>query len=193
MDDLDYDRRLMARLAAGDETALEALYDRHAHIVLAVVVRVVGDRRVGEELLQEAFVRVWQHAGTYDGALGGVRPWLLGIAHNLALNELRRLRRRPLEAPAVDEGDAAALSTRPATDPEPEEVVWASARRARLGQAIDRLAEAQRWIIVLYADGHSQSEIAVRLGLPLGTVKTRMRRGLQQLRDILRAEGFDVE
>lgn len=77
--------------------------------------------------------------------------------------------------------------------PGPAEEAWAAARRTRLSHAIGHLAEAEQAVIVLYAAGHSQSEIAARLGAPLGTVKTRMRRGLGRLRDILRAEGFDVE
>ena len=194
VDEPDHDRRLIGRLAAGDEAALEALYDRHAYVVRAVVLRVVGDRAVADELLQEAFLRVWQHAGAYDGAVGGVRPWLLGVAHNLALNELRRRRRRPQEEPADDEhGTGTPLTLLPDPGPEPDEAAWAAARRARLRQALAQLPETQRWVVALYAEGHSQSEIAVRLGQPLGTVKTRMRRGLLLLRDILRAEGFDVE
>ncbi len=188
------ERELVERLAAGDASALAALYDRHAGVAFAVVLRIVGDRPGAEEVLQEVFLRVWRRGATYDRAVGGVRPWLLGIAHNLALNELRRRRRRPPEAVPPANPDAAPwLETLPDPDPGPAEQVWARARRERLRDALDRLPPPQRAVVALYADGYSQSEIAGRLALPLGTVKSRMRRGLQELREIVREEGFDLE
>src|SRR5918994_4786409 len=89
------DVALIAALAAGEVEALGALYDRHARIVFALLVRIAGDRDAAEEILQEVFLRAWQHAHAFDDSRGTVRGWLYGIAHNLALNELRRRRRRP--------------------------------------------------------------------------------------------------
>src|SRR5918998_4414033 len=89
------DVALIAALAAGEVEALGALYDRHARIVFALLVRIVGDRDAAEEILQEVFLRAWQHAHAFDDSRGTVRSWLYGIGHNLALNELRRRRRRP--------------------------------------------------------------------------------------------------
>lgn len=194
MDGADQDRHLIRRLGAGDAAALEAIYDRHAGVVFAVIVRVVTDRRIAEELLQEAFLRTWQHAASYDGSLGGVRPWLLGIAHNLALNELRRQRRRPREwRDRTEEGAIQALAAVPDPSPGPADAAWAAARHAHLRRVLGHLPEAQREVVALYAAGYSQSEIASRLDLPLGTVKTWMRRALIRLREILQAEGFDLD
>jgi len=187
------DHRLLARLAAGDMTALEELYDRYSRVTFAVIIRIVADRQVAEDLLQEAMFQLWQHAGRYDGRAGGVRPWLLAIAHNLALNELRRRRRHSQNAPAALSADEHQMAAIPDPAANPDEAAWDNARRARLTYALDELAPPQREIIALYATGHSQSEIATRLDQPLGTVKTRMRRGLLQLREILRRDGYDLE
>src|SRR5215217_3614107 len=93
--DIVPDDALIAALVVGELAALGVLYDRHARVVFALLIRIVGDRDTAEDLLQEVFLRVWQHAHTFDDTLGTVRVWLHSIAHNLALNELRRRRRRP--------------------------------------------------------------------------------------------------
>jgi RNA polymerase sigma-70 factor (ECF subfamily) len=182
------DQRTISALAAGDPDALETLYDLYAGIALAVISRMIRDRRVAEELVQELFLRVWQHAGNYQHDRGQVRSWILGIAHNLALNELRSQRRRPLAA----DPPTAATSEDPEYDPManmpdpgagPDQVAWLRDRRRHLAGAIEQLPPAQRAVLELYGAGHSQSEIARSLDEPLGTVKSRMRRGLQLLRD----------
>ena len=192
MDATERDEELVKRLVTGETAALEALYDQHAGVVFALMVRIVGDRQVAEELLQETFLRAWQHAGTYQGERGRLRSWLLGIAHNLALNELRRRRRRPGDVPEQLDGSRA-FATLPDPGPEPWEAAWGAMRRTEVAQALERLPAPQRAVIELYAAGYSQSEIAARLGEPLGTVKTRMRRGLHHLRDLLRVAGVNLE
>src|ERR687893_2951176 len=99
------DVALIAALAAGEVEALGALYDRHARIVFALLVRIAGDRDAAEEILQEVFLRAWQHAHAFDDSRGTVRGWLNSIAHNLALNELRRRRRRPQLQPRPASAD----------------------------------------------------------------------------------------
>lgn len=195
MDQPEKDEQLIGRLADGDTVALEALYDRYSSLVFALVLRIVVDRQIAEELLQEVFVRVWQHAGAYEATRGRVLSWLLGIAHNLALNELRRRRRRPQGVVSNRDREAVdhKLEVLAASGPEPAEVAWANMRRAQLMRALDHLPAAQRAVIGLYAIGHSQSEIATRLGEPLGTVKSRMRLGLRKLRDILQAQGIESD
>lgn len=190
----EHDEQLvMARLAAGDLSALEALYDRHARVTLAVALRIVNDRQTAEDVLQEAMVRVWQHAAKYDGSLGGVRPWLLSITHNLALNELRRRRRHPQDVASSEPWDESWAASIPDAAADPAEDAWRNARQATLSAALAKLPEMQAEIIALYAVGHSQSDIAARLDQPLGTVKTRMRRGLLQLREILGRDGHDLK
>ena len=194
MDRPEEDARLVDRLAAGEATALEALYDRYAGVIFALVLRVVADRRIAEELLQEVFLRAWQHADAYRSSRGRVLTWLLGIARNLAIDEVRRRRRRPQALPERERrGTDRLLASLPAHGPPPDEEAWATLRRAQVGAALDRLPAAQRAIIQLaYFEGHTQSEIAARLGEPLGTVKTRMRLGLHKLRDILQTQGLEL-
>ncbi len=182
------DEALIARLAAGDTAALSLLYDRYSGAVYSLAARIVGDRQVAEDLLQEVFVRVWQRAGTYQGARGKPLTWVLGIAHNLAIDEVRRRRRRPLEADDRDEeGQLTALQALPAVDSDPSDLTWERLRREQIMAALAQLPEAQRILIELaYFEGYTQSQLAARLGEPLGTIKTRMRLAAQKLRELLR-------
>ena len=178
---------LIAAVAAGEVEALGALYDRHARIVFALLVRIAGDRDAAEEILQEVFLRAWQHAHAFDDSRGTVRGWLYSIAHNLALNELRRRRRRPQLQPrpasADPDGDDYAGNIAAGSDPAVD--AWCAVRDAELAQALDQLPPSQRAVLLLYGEGFSQSEIAAILGEPLGTVKSRMRRALGHLRETL--------
>ncbi len=106
------DEALIGRLAAGDTAALGQVYDRYSGAVFSLVTRILGDRQAAEDLLQEVFVRVWQRAATYQGTRGKPLTWVLGIAHNLAIDEVRRRQRRPVEASERDEeGQIAAFQT----------------------------------------------------------------------------------
>jgi RNA polymerase sigma-70 factor, ECF subfamily len=187
------DEALIAALVAGEPEALGVLYDRHARVVFALIMRIAGDRDVAEEILQEVFLRAWQHAHAFDDSRGTVRSWLYGIAHNLALNELRRRRRRPqLQsrlASADPDGDDYAGSVAAGSDPAGD--AWCAVRDAELAHALDQLPPGQRAVLLLYGEGFSQSEIAAKLGEPLGTVKSRMRRALGRLRETLSVLGGD--
>ena len=186
------DEALIAALVAGEAEALGALYDRHARVVFAVIMRIAGDRDVAEEILQEVFLRAWQQAHAFDETRGTVRFWLYRIAHNLTLNELRRRRRRPQverRPPSADtEGDDYAASVEAEQDPAAD--AWCAVRDAGLAHALDQLPPVQRAVLLLYAEGFSQSEIAEKLGEPLGTVKSRMRRALCRLREALPTLGI---
>lgn len=189
----DDEQQLVRQLIAGDTVALEQLYDRYASAVFGLLLRVVADRMVAEELVQEVFLRAWQRAGTYQDTRGRFVTWLLGIAHNLAIDELRRRRRQPQIA---SEREGAERETLVLPDPGPEvaEEVWVRLRRVQIAEALGQLPAAQRETIELaYFGGYSQAEIAARLGEPLGTVKTRVRLGLRKLRDIVRARGLEQE
>lgn len=193
MDWSEEDGQLIARLAVGETGALEALYERYAGVVFALVLRIVAERPVAEDLLQEVFVRAWQRAGTYDGARGRAGAWLCGIAHNLAIDELRRQRRRPQLATERDDRDTIGEPLAP-NGREVAEEAWLNLRRAQIETALARLPVAQRQVIELaYFEGFTQSQIAARLDEPLGTVKTRMRLGLRKLRDILQGQGLELE
>jgi RNA polymerase sigma-70 factor (ECF subfamily) len=189
------DDALIAALVAGETEALGALYDRHARVVFALLVRIVGDRGSAEDLLQEVFLRAWQQAHSFDETRGTARIWLHSIAHNLALNELRRRRRRPQthggSARAEGDGDDLALAGIAESGPDPAVDAWCAVRDAELAHALDQLPAGQRAVLLLYAEGFSQSQIAAQLGEPLGTIKSRMRRALCRLREVLQAIGID--
>lgn len=189
------DDELIAALAAGETEALGILYDRHAHGVLALLARILGDRGAAEDLLQEVFLRAWRQADSFDETRGTVRSWLHCMTHSLALNEIRRLRRRPQiqqqptrENPAAE--DILLECVDPAADPASD--ACCAVRDSFVATALEHLPPAQRVVIEMYAAGYSQSEIATHLGEPLGTVKSRMRRGLLHLRSSLTSLGIDA-
>ncbi len=182
----DPDLQLLTRIVAGQTDAMDALYERHAGVVFSVIFRVVHERTLAEDVLQEAFIRAWQHAAGFDTGRGQVRPWLVRIGHNLALNELRRQRHRARPHHATDAaGTDHTLESLPDPGPGPAEEALATARRAEVDLALDDLPDEQRSVLLLYAAGYSQPEIADQTGAPLGTVKSRMRLGMRRLRDVL--------
>jgi RNA polymerase sigma-70 factor (ECF subfamily) len=177
------DTELMRRLANSEAGACAALYDRHAEAVHALLVRIVHDRDIAEDLLQETLLRAWQHASSYDRQRGPVRCWLLGIAHNLALNELRRRRRRPNEIrEGPDDDGFSVFGMHPDPTPGPADVAWTGVQEDELRRALDRLQPSQRTAVELYAAGFSQSEIAANLAEPIGTIKSRLRASFRVMR-----------
>jgi RNA polymerase sigma-70 factor (ECF subfamily) len=170
------DEALLRRIAEKDEGALAALYDRYAAVSLAVAMKVVGDRAEAEDVLQNVYVRVWQDAGRFDPARGSVAAWLLSSIRNAAID---RTRRRDAYLRATK-----AAPIRIADEPEPIEL---REDQKRVVAALQQLPADQREAIELaYFKGLSQTEIAQKLGQPLGTVKTRMRLGMMKLREALR-------
>ncbi len=189
---------LVAAVASGSEDALAALYDRHAAALFATALRVTGDRQVAEDVVQEVFLTLWNRAEQFDPALGSVSAWLGTIARHRAVDRLRAASRRPhlvsLGAGPDDEPAAEALEraaerrsagASPAAG-DPAAALDAAEARAALNGALAAMPDPEREVILLaYRDELSQSEIAARLGWPLGTVKTRTRRALARLREIL--------
>jgi RNA polymerase sigma-70 factor, ECF subfamily len=193
------DAALVTALIDGSEAALGMLFDRHARGVEAVAMRLTGDRYLAEEVVQETFLALWNRAELFDASAGSLATWLRAIARNRTIDRLRSAGRRPLLAsldhdPERDAGDAALerVAARgtviggasPPADPESSAV--AAEARLAVRQALAAMDDDERRVILLaYRDGLSQSEIAERLGWPLGTVKTRTRRGLSHLRGTL--------
>jgi RNA polymerase sigma-70 factor (ECF subfamily) len=176
------DAARVAQAAGGDEVALATLYDRHARAVFSLALRVVGDERDAEDVLQEVFAQAWRQAGRYDSARGTVAAWLLTMARTRAIDRLRARRARPDSAAAADDPTAAL----PAAVVDPGEALAAARDAARVRAALQALPVLQRLAIELaYFEGLTQSEIADRLEQPLGTVKTRIRLGLLRLREAL--------
>ena len=196
------DAGLVRRVELGSEEALASLYDRHAAAVYRVALALNRDRGAAEEVVQETFLALWNRAELFDPALGSLKAWLLTIARNRAIDRVRAASRRVPAAPfsglvgdvrdeaaAVDwlvaSGDILAVGT---PEPGPERALAASETSAAIVEAIATLEGPERQAILLaYRDGLSQSEIAAKLGWPIGTVKTRSRRALRRLRDALEA------
>ena len=178
------DADLISRVADGDARALEVLYDRYSRVVYSFALRIVGDPQIAEELLQEVFFRTWQQGGAFRENRGAFVTWLLSITHNMAIDEVRKRRRRPQKADS--EEPETVLAGVADTRQDVEDEVWISSLRATIEGALTQLPAAQRDAIELaYFQGLTQREIAERLGEPLGTIKTRMRLGIQKLREQL--------
>ena len=179
------DERLIARVVEGDRGAFEMLYDRYASTVLGLALRMLGDREVAEDAVQEIFWRVWRRLGSFDRSRA-FAPWLFGIAHNYCIDELRRRKVRPQ---SVYEDDENPILSEIADEADVGESALLAEQGRLVRSALEQLPEEQRQTLLLaYFGGLTQQEIAVKLGNPLGTVKTRMRLGLQKLRAVLQGQ-----
>jgi RNA polymerase sigma-70 factor (ECF subfamily) len=176
------DVALLRRIQDGDKGAFRDLADRLAPSALAVATRVTANRDLAEEAVQEAFVDVWRTCDRYDVRKGGLRQWVLAVVHNKAVDAVRRERASRDVGPKGPE---------PMAPVGPEEAGWASDRRARVMKAVDELSPAQREAITLaYFGGLTYREVAVRLQIPEGTAKSRLRDGLMTLRGLLERHGI---
>lgn len=168
---------LLQRILTRDETALGELYDRHSRLLYGLILRILKDRSEAEEVLQEVFVLVWTRAEGYNAAAGSPGGWLVGIARNRAID---RLRANSVRLRALDAAPA------PETHTSPETWLAQSERTHVVARALDTLPADQRQLIEhAYFQGLTQSELATRFSLPLGTVKTRIRTGMTSLRQQL--------
>ncbi len=174
------DTLLLTRLAAGDVATLDALYARYGGLAYGLAYRMLGDRGIAEDVVQDTFLAIWQNAATFDPSRGSARTWLLTTVRNRCIDLLRGPRRRA----SLEEGVEALLVTEAADD------VWESVRRSldrqAVRRAIERLPEEQQVTIRLaYLNGYTHAQIAAQMRVPLGTVKGRMRLALEKLRDAL--------
>jgi RNA polymerase sigma-70 factor, ECF subfamily len=186
------DAALAAAIVRGDEQAFMTVYDRYADALYGTAVRFLRDRELAADVVQESLLAVWRRAGQYDPAHGSLTGWVLGIARNRAIDRLRAAARRPTVVASRLDGGRADPSDG-STDPldrrlgpdadEPEAEVDRRWTRALLRTTLSELEAGEREVLVLaYDESLSQSEIAARLGLPIGTVKSRTRRALARLR-----------
>ncbi|MCC6319653.1 MAG: sigma-70 family RNA polymerase sigma factor [Gemmatimonadaceae bacterium] len=178
------DLQVMSRLIAGDERALGVLYDRHGALAWSLASAIVSDPADAEEVVADAFAQVWRSAATFDANRGSVIAWISTIVRTRSLDLIRSQKRRARvldQAAAMSDEDASpGLSTPPVL---PDREVESSEAQVIVRRALGDLPAAQRLVLELaYFGGLSQSEIAERLGEPLGTVKTRMRSGMEKLR-----------
>lgn len=185
------DHDLCEMSVSGDGRALEELYDRYSRIVMALAARMLANRQSAEELTQEVFFRAWKQAGAYQASRGSFSTWLLSIAHNMVIDELRKRRRRPQRADIDD--PVATLANIEDGERSVEELAWLGALRGEVAGALQTLPEAQRQSIELaYFNGLTQREVAEVLDVPLGTIKTRMRLGMRKLREELQVRRVEL-
>ncbi len=181
------DRALLARMAAGDERALGELYGRHGSTAYALALAIVGERADAEEVVGDAFGQAWRTAAQFDPGRGSVAAWLATITRTRALDLVRARgrRARAIERAAQASGEGLAAPLSRTGDPPDRGVERQEARRL-VQRSLAELPEAQRRVIELaYFGGLTQTEIAAELNEPLGTVKTRMRAGMEKLRGSL--------
>jgi RNA polymerase sigma-70 factor, ECF subfamily len=179
------DEDLMPLVGRKEPAAFEVFYDRHGGAAYSLAHRIVGSQAFAEDVVQEAFLSIWRSEAGYDRTRGSVRAWALGIVRNRAIDALRREASRG----ALDRDDEATLERRAAPERTDEEALRRETARVLRG-AIEGLPSDQSKVIELaYYGGFSHSEIAEMLGMPLGTVKGRMRLGLEKIRARL-AEGL---
>ena len=179
------DEDLISLLGDGDAQALALFYDRHSRAAFSLAYRMMSERQAAEDLMQDAFIKIWRGAPSYRAGRGGVRTWILSIVRNQGLDQLRShaSRRRTQE-----KIEASAPRSQPN---EPFAETWRNSQRAQVREALNTVPQEQLKILELaYFSGYTHVEIANLLGLPLGTVKGRMRRGLKRLRDHCEARGM---
>ncbi len=186
------DAELIALAARGDERAMATLYDRYGGVLYAVAYRIVGQRADAEEVVVEAFAQAWRDAPRFEAARGSVAGWLTMIGRSRALDLVRaRTRRERITASAAADRPDSPLAMGDWRG-DPAGAVDHAERRVRVREALETLSPPQREAIELaYFEGLSQSEIAERLREPLGTIKTRVRLGMQKLRECLRPFYFE--
>jgi RNA polymerase sigma-70 factor (ECF subfamily) len=176
---------LLARIAQGDREAFGRFYDAFAGLALGLIRRILRDPAASEEVLQEVFWQIWQEAVRYDPRRGSPEAWVVMRAKTRAIDRLRAIRRREKTFVAPVDESVARSSEAPGENPG-----VAAETRGFVRSALDGLPEPQRRVVELaFFEGLTQSEIASRLGEPLGTVKTRARLGLERLRSLMTGEG----
>lgn len=174
------DASLVTRVAEGDSTALEALYERYGRVAYSLARRILGDEQLAQDVVQEVFLTVWRDAIKFDASRGKVATWLLTMTHHRAVDSVRKeenLRKRREPADVLEFTDSGVRV---------DEEVWSGVKRDRVRDALGSLPDVQREALGLaYFGGYTQREIAKLTDTPLGTVKTRMLAGMRRMRDTL--------
>jgi RNA polymerase sigma-70 factor, ECF subfamily len=180
------DEELMPWIGRKDAEAFEVFYDRHGGAAFSLAYRILGDRTAAEDCIQEAFISIWRSGGKFDPTRGSVRSWTLSIVRNRAIDALRS---KGGKAPKLTFDDDAILEARPSDERTEDQAIQHETASEVRGALSQLPAEQSKCIELAYFGGFSQSEIAAMLALPLGTVKGRMRLGLEKIRGEL-AEGL---
>jgi RNA polymerase sigma factor (sigma-70 family) len=179
------DEALVALAARADDGALAELYDRFGHVAYGLALRIVRDPALAEDAVQEAFLTIWRSASRFVPERAKARTWILTLVHRRAVDVVRR--EQPRRAEPIELAP-------PASADVTEDEAWLRLQRARVQDALRRLPDQQREALELaYYGGFTQSELAERLGEPLGTIKSRMFAGLARLRELLADAGTEEE
>ena len=181
------DHGLLALVARGDREAFARLYDLYAAPAYSLALRIVRDRDLSADVVQDAFMAVWRQASSFDSRRGQPSTWILTLPHHKAVATVRREQRRRADSleDAQDMGDSGAPV---------DEQAWQGVAREQVRRAMARLPDPQREVLELaYFAGYTQSELAERLALPIGTVKSRTFAAMSSLRELLAAAGMNPE
>ncbi len=183
------DEALLSAIARGDVLAMDSLYQRYSRILYSLAYRMVADHQIAEDLIQDAFLSVWRRSTSFSPQAGAARSWLISILHHRAIDYLRRVRRRsniqeaPLDEVELDETTAVS---------DVWDEAWRSVQSSQVRAALMQIPPEQRLVIELaYFQGWTHTEIAEGTLTPLGTVKARMRLGLNHLKRALLEQGID--
>ena len=181
------DEQLMLRITQGDKDALSVLYDRHAAVVLGVVMRIVHERTVAEDVLQETFWRVWDKADSFDSVQGKFTTWMFSIARRHAIDVYRKQKIRPN---AAENENVLLVMERQADDTNVEQAVATRLDKTVLHGRLSALSDVQREVLEMaYFQGKTRRQIAAETDIPLGTINTRVRLALQNLAKLIKNEG----
>lgn len=180
VDETSGESDLLSGLAAGDQRCLAALYDRYGNAALGLAFKVCGNRTIAEDIVQEAFLALWQRPDSFDAKRGSAGSFLMGIVHHKAVDAVRR------EASVHRREENFAVDPQESSEDEVVEAAWLSMRKTKVLSALRQLSPVQREALELaYLKGLTYSEVAERLNIPLGTAKTRMRDGMIRMRALL--------
>lgn len=181
---------LIREVQAGNYVALEQLYERYSRQSYGLALKILNNAESAEDAVQEAFLRFWKQPTSFDPQKGHFITWLLSVVHNLCIDQLRRKRHNAVSLDQEEGQEQVANVPDTATDVEEE--VWLGLQRNLIHKVLNRLPPEQRQVIELaYYNGFTHHEIAARTGLPLGTVKSRIRQGLLKLRELMQNAGID--
>ncbi len=174
------DSELLGGLAAGNQESLAALYDRYGNAALGLAFKVCGNRAIAEDIVQEAFLALWQKPDSFDARRGSAGSFLMGIVHHKAVDAVRR------EASVHRREESFAAEPQESSEDEVVEAAWVAMRKSKVLAALGQLSDVQREALELaYLQGLTYSDVAARLNIPLGTAKTRMRDGMIRMRTLL--------
>jgi len=174
---------LLQRITVRETAALQELYQEVSHTLFGIILSVLKDRHEAEDTLQDVFLRIWKSAASYRSDRGNAMSWVITIARNASLDRYRQRSRRALVQEKSEPELQESLGVTPATAPD---LIFSAERREEVRSAMEALAPEQRQAIELaFFSGHTQTEVADQLGVPLGTIKARIRRGMQSLKPLL--------